>query len=247
MMPKLPSRASLLVPLLALGLLVPGAGPTQADALPAPCGLNDVAEHAAGLHDDLLMLSAMLPADADHAQANGPQRPNRDAPPPPGPAGAPRPPGSDLRPPDQSLLNAEPVRAAREFRESLSDKQKADLQAVFAKHRDELQQARARLPELSAERQGNKPLQADREARLRQVSTELKGVKGQIDQEIDAIITPAQRALLQRAAPHRLQTETPNRPSMPSRPEAPSRPEPPSRRDMPKIHDALSAAVTPGC
>src|SRR5205823_13807422 len=151
MMPKPPIRAALLVPLLSLGLLGSGLGVhlTRADTPPALCGLADVAEPATTADDTLLLLSAILPADADTALAAQPSRPNAptppNVPPPPGGVGMPKPPGTDLRAPEGAMLNLQPIVAARQFRESLSEKQKADLQAVVTKHQDVLQQARSHL------------------------------------------------------------------------------------------------------
>jgi hypothetical protein len=158
-MPKFPSRAALLVPVLSLGLLVPGftQSLTQADTLPTPCELVAAANPA---EDTVLLLSAILPADP--ALAVAPPRPTPAAAPPsgvplsPGGVRAPKPIGTDLRPPDSALLNHEPIAAARQLRESLTEKQKADLRVVLTKHQGALQQVRARLPGLPAEARQNK-------------------------------------------------------------------------------------------
>lgn len=211
MKPTLSSRAVALVALLALGLLIPGlsSGLTQADTLPAACDLVDMAAEEAEVDDSLVMLSVIMAPDVDQAQVDEGPRPPRSVPAQPGSRGAPKPSGADLHPPDPALLAAGPVQAVREFRESLTEKQKSDLQAVFIRNRDSLLQARARLPELAASRQGNRPLPSDREAKLGQVSDELRQTGDQIDREIDAIVTPKQRALLQRANPRRLRGEAP--------------------------------------
>jgi len=220
MMSRLPSRAALLVPLLSMGLLVsgPGVGLTRADTPPAACGLADGADPDDGAVDTLLMLSAILPDDVDPALVAAPPRPGPmspevpvplGAPMPPGGPGVPEPMGANLHPPDPALLNLEPIVAARQLRESLSEQQQADLRAVLAKHQAALQQARPRLPELAAGPKGNGPVTADREPALNQASTDVQRISDQIDQEIEPILTPAQRALLRKARPERLGAEHP--------------------------------------
>jgi hypothetical protein len=229
-------RAVVLVPLLSLGLLVPGfdANLTRADPLPTPCEEANIAKPAEAADDTLLMLRMMLPADADPALAAQPPRPNVPTPPnpgtpppnpgtlpppvlnapgPPGPITAPKPPGTDLRVPDQAMLNLGPIVAVRQFRESLSDKQKADLQAVVTKHRGELQQVRSRLPEPAADPRGTRGVKAGQGDGLHQASTELDRIGDQVDTEIDAILTPSQRMLLQKANPKRLRAELPEAPA----------------------------------
>lgn len=212
MMPKLPSRAALLVPVLSLGLLVPGFSPTltQADALPTPCGMAAAANPD---EDAVLLLSIILPEDP--AIAAAPPLPLLAAPPPPGVpvppggVGVPKPLGSDLRPPDAALLNQEPLAAARQLQESLTEKQKAALRSVLTKHQGAPQQVRARVPGLPTETRGNKAVKADREATLNQVSTGVQRNADQIDQDIETLLTPAQRALLQKSRPKRLRSEEP--------------------------------------
>jgi hypothetical protein len=224
-MTRPPIRIALLIPLLSLGLLAPtlGLSQTQADTLPASCGLADVM-HAAPAEDDVLLLSAMLSAEIDPVPA-APRRPNQTAPSPPGEVRSTRPPGADLRPPDQALLNVEPILAARQLRESLSDQQKADVQRVVAKHRNDLQRIRARLPELNTEAQASRPVRADQDAQLSQVASEVTRLGDQIEQEIESILTPQQRALLQKARPKRPRAELP----------------------LPETPLILVAAKTPGC
>jgi hypothetical protein len=220
MMPKLPSRAALFVPLLSLGLLVPGfnADLTRADTLPAPCELA-AAAIPAEVADDVIFLSAILPPDVDLTLAATPPRPRQGgpslpdvvlppgAPKPPGEIGVPKPIGANLPTPDPALLNLEPIMAARQLRESLTERQEVDLRAVLTKHQDRLQQVRTRLPGLPAQAQGNKPVKADQEAGLSQVSAEVTSISDQIDQDIERLLTPAQRALLQKARPQRLRAE----------------------------------------
>jgi hypothetical protein len=214
-MAKFPSRAALLVPVLSLGLLVSGFDPslTQADTLPLPCELMAAVESA---EDATLMLSAILPADLDLAVAIAPPIPYLAPPPPPGVPqppggdGAPKPLGTDLRPPDPSLLNQEPIMAVRQLRESLSETQKADLRAVLTKHQSELQQVRGRLPVPSTGPQGNRSVKADRNASLHQATADVTRISDQIDQEIVLNLTPTQRALLEKSRPKRLRSELPN-------------------------------------
>ncbi len=207
-MPKLPSRATLLIPLLSLGLLVPGFIPslTQADTLPTPCELIAAADPA---EDTALLLRGILTVDLDPDFALAPPLPHLAAPPPPGVPVAPKPLGTDLRPPDLALFNQEPIAAARQLRESLSEKQKADLRVVLTKHQGAHQQVRSRLPGLPSEARGNKPLKADQEATLNQVSTDVQRISDQTDQDIESLLTPAQRALLQKSRPKRFRAEQP--------------------------------------
>lgn len=223
MMPRLPSRSALLVPVLGLGLLVPGfnANLTRADTLPAPCELATVGAPAGAAEDDLLLLRSILPADLDPALAAAAPRPPQGAPAlpdvvlppvaprPPGALGVPKPTITDLRPPDPALLNLEPIVAARQLRESLTEKQKADLSGVLTKHQDALQQARGRLPQLAADPVGNRPARADREAAPNQAAADVQRISDQIDQEIELNLTPAQRALLEKSRPKRLRAELP--------------------------------------
>lgn len=223
MMPRLPSRSALLVPLLGLGLLVPGfnANQTRADTLPTSCELMAAAAPAGAAADDLLLLRSILPADMDPALAAAPPRPRQGAPAlpdvvlppaapkPPGELGVPKPATTDLRPPDPALLNLEPIVAARQLRESLTEKQKADLRTVLTKHQGALQQARGRLPQLATAPVGNRPARADREAAPNQASRDVQRISDRIDQEIELNLTPEQRALFQKARPKRLRSELP--------------------------------------
>jgi hypothetical protein len=136
------------------------------------------------------------------------------APKPPGELGLPKPTITDLRPPDPALLNQEPIVAARQLRESLTEKQKADLRAVLTKHQGALQQARGRLRQLAAGPVGNRPARAGREATQNQAAADVQGISDQIDQEIELNLTPAQRALFQKARPKRLRSELPEPPEV---------------------------------
>ncbi|MGE3777275.1 MAG: hypothetical protein AB7F89_08835 [Pirellulaceae bacterium] len=222
-MPRLPRRSALLIPVLGLGLLVPGFNPnfTRAEALPTPCELVAVAPDASAA-DDVLLLSAILPADEDLAVAAAPTRPAQRAPtlpditlPPgraklPGALGVPKPPAGHLSVPDPAMLNLEPIVAARQFRESLTEKQKADLRAVLTKHEGALRQARTHLPEAPTEPRSNRPVKADREATQSQASSDVQRISDQVDQDIDVVLTPTQRELLRKARPTRLRAEVPN-------------------------------------
>jgi hypothetical protein len=53
---------------------------------------------------------------------------------------------------------------------------------------------------------------ADREATPGQASADVQGISDQIDQEIEPLLTPAQRALFQKARPKRLRAELPEAP-----------------------------------
>jgi hypothetical protein len=214
-MPRLPSRAALLVPVLSLGLLVPGFNPglTKADTLPTPCELVAVANPA---EDTVLLLRAILPADVDPALAVAAPFPILAAPPPrgiaipPGGVGVPKPLGTDLRPPDARLLNQEPIVATRQLRESLTEKQKADLRAVLARYQGAPQQGRTRQPELSPDRRGIRPARAGQEATVNQASTDAPRLSHQLDQDIESLLTPSQRDLLRNARPTRLRSELPS-------------------------------------
>jgi hypothetical protein len=129
---------------------------------------------------------------------------------PPGALGVPKPPTGNLPVPDPALLNQEPIVAARQLRESLTEKQKADLRAVLTKYEGALQQVRARLPEPPTEPRGNRPVKADREATLSQVSADVQRISDEIDQDIDVLLTPTQRELLRKARPPRLRAELPH-------------------------------------
>jgi hypothetical protein len=179
------------------------------------------AEYAEAAEGDVQMLRAILPDDVNPSLAAAPPRPRQGAPTlpdivlppgatkPPGELGAPKPPSTDLRPPDPALLNREPIVAARQLRESLSEKQKADLRAVLTKHEGALQQARARLPEPASDPKGNLRATVGREAALNQVSSDVLRISDQIDQDIELNLTPRQRELLQKARPKRLRAEQP--------------------------------------
>jgi hypothetical protein len=217
-MPKLPSRAALLIPMLSLGLLVPNLSPTltQADSLPTPCALVATANAADDMADTSLMLYAILPTDLDTALVAAPPLPLLAAPLPPGmppPSGGPgarKPLGTDLRPPDAALLNQEPIMAARQLRESLSEKQRADLRVVLTKHEGALRQVRGRASLQPTEIRGSKPVQAPQEATLSEESAEVQRISDQIDQEIEPLLTPAQRSLLQKSRAKRPRAELPD-------------------------------------
>lgn len=212
MKPKFPSRSALLASVLSLGLLVPGlnADLTRAESAPEPCGLAAVALSPEAAADDLLLLSVLLPPEMDQVSLAAPGQPVPPAPPAPpalpGRAGPPKPPGTDLRPPDAPLLNLEPVVAARQLRESLSEQQKGDLRAVLTKHQGALQQARSRGGNAANEPRVNRPGQ---DVTPGQDSAAVQGLTAQVDQEIEPLLTPAQRALLQKARPKRLRSELP--------------------------------------
>jgi len=228
MMPKLPSRAALLIPVLGLGLFVPSfnASLTRADTMAVPCELAAVADSggsAAGTEsaDDALLLKAILPDDAESALAASAPRPGRrgamspeipvspGAPRLPGDLGLPKPSLTKLRPPDPALLNAEPIVAARQLQESLTEQQKADLRAVMTKHQDALQRARGRLPELATGPRENRAVTPDGQDGLNPAPADVQGISDQIDQDIRASLTPEQRALLEKARPQRLRAEQP--------------------------------------
>src|SRR5205807_94816 len=114
------------------------------------------------------------------------------------------------------LLNLEPIVAARQLRESLSDKQKSDLQAIVTKHQAELQQVRTRLPVPAPGLTEGGIAEPGQQAGLNQGATEVSRIGDEVHAEINAILTPDQRTLLQRADPRRLAAQRPEAPADPA-------------------------------
>lgn len=241
MMPRLPRRSALLIPVVIFGLLTAGLGVslTRADTLPMPCGLANLPAPPMDADADLLMLSALTLPDVDLQQTDESPRTTQDgrapgrikAPSIPTPTGAPsvtQPSGSNqgaltapsgsstpntaaagLQPPDPAVLNLGPVQAARQLRESLTDQQKSDLQAVLTRNRDRFQQVRSRLPDPTTDPRTRRPTDADTDARMTQATAEIQAIGTQVDEEIEAVLTPQQRSLYRNAKPTRHKSELP--------------------------------------
>lgn len=108
--------------------------------------------------------------------------------------------------PDQSLLQAEPVRAARELREGLTGDQQRRLSAAFGRYKPQLDAARTRVKNdpagdmAGAGREASPaPPVPDKKADaaklkvLRAAAQDLKRITAQFDAEIVSLFTPEQR------------------------------------------------------
>ena len=117
-------------------------------------------------------------------------------------------PGADdrLPTPDESLLQAEPVRAARELREGLSTGQRRSLSAAIDRYKPQLDAVRARVKNdpagdmaAAGHDKALTPPVPDRKADaaklkdIRAAAQDVKRITAQLDAEIVGLLTPAQR------------------------------------------------------
>lgn len=154
----------------------------------------------------------------------------------------PKPPGTDLRIPDQSMLNSPAAHAMLELRQSLTDGQRQALKAAQDRQQAALSGLTKRLPNLPAVApslaRGAQTSASDTSDHdeLSAVTKDLKPVVDQLDKDLNQILTPAQQELLQKALPQ----NTPSGPA-PSVP-APLAPRSHSGASLPG-NDALMAGL----